>query len=153
VSVLGLPYQPVDQPNCVETVVTYLPTGPGGTKQRWKYSRYWDNPQFWSNPNVQDVQTIVAGPVNQPGTKVATTTVKALNPTSGQVAPPADEFELYNTTADPTELNNLYNNRDVAATQAIMVNLLNIQRTTHRLTPVTEPWADGSAQQFPFTPN
>ena len=28
VSMAGLPYQPVDQPNCVETVVAYLPTGP-----------------------------------------------------------------------------------------------------------------------------
>ena len=27
VSLTGLPYQPVDQPNCVETVITYLPTG------------------------------------------------------------------------------------------------------------------------------
>ncbi|MCF8551823.1 MAG: sulfatase-like hydrolase/transferase, partial [Candidatus Nanopelagicales bacterium] len=153
VSVVGLPYQPVDQPNCVETVVTYLPTGPGGTKERWKYSRYWDNPQFWTTPNVQDVQTLVVGQVNTPGTKVATTTVKAFNPTNGQVAPPADEFELYNTTVDPTEMNNLYNNSDYAATQAIMANLLTVQRSTHRLTPVTEPWADGTMQQFPFTPN
>jgi choline-sulfatase len=153
VSFTGLPYRPVDQPNCVETVVTYIPTGPAGTKERWKYSRYWDNPQFWSQPNVQDVQTFVPGMVNAPGTKVAQTTVKTLNPTAGQVGPPADEFELYNTTVDPLEMSNLYGNSQYAATQTLMVNLLATERSIKRLTPVIEPWADGSAQQFPFTPN
>lgn len=153
VSLLGLPYQPVDQPNCVETVVAYLPTGPGGSKERWKYSRYWDNPQFWTFPNVQDVQTFIPGPVNQPGNKVAQTTVKATNPTAGQVAPPADQFELYNATADPAELANLYGNAAYADTQAVMAKLLQAQRDAKRLTPLQEPWADGSTQQFPFTPS
>ncbi len=153
VSVTGLPYTPVDQPNCVETVVTYFPTGPEGSAERWKYSRYWDNPQFWSQPNVQDVQTIVSGKVNQPGTKVATTTVKTLNPTGGQVGPPADEFELYNTTVDPGEMNNLYNNSQYSDVQQTMVQLLDTERKAKRLTPVFAPWADGTIQQFPFTPN
>ncbi|MDO8309321.1 MAG: sulfatase-like hydrolase/transferase [Actinomycetota bacterium] len=153
VSILGLQYQPVDQPNCVETVVAYLPTGPAGANQRWKYSRYWDNPQFWTTPNVQDVQTFIPGPVNQPGNKVAQTTVKAMNPTGGQVAPPADQFELYNATVDPAELTNLYGNPEYAATQQVMAKLLQAQRNAKRLAPVQEPWADGSAQQFPFTPS
>lgn len=153
VTVTGLPYQPVNQPNCVESVVAYLPTGAGGVKERWKYSRYWDNPQFWSQPNVQDVQTTVSGPVNQPGTKVAQTTVKALNPTSGQVAPPADEFELYNVTADPAEMSNLYGNPQFSEPQQLMVEFLAAERAAKRLTPVQTPWADGTAQQFPFTPN
>jgi choline-sulfatase len=153
VSALGLPYQPVDQPNCVETVVTYLPTGQDGAKERWKYSRYWDNPQFWTQPNVQDVQTFVPGPVNQPGTKTATRTVKAINPTAGQVAPPADQFELYNATVDPLEMTNLYDDPTFSSVQQIMVALMTKERTVKRLTPDQEPWADGSAQQFPFTPN
>ena len=153
VSVAGLPYLPVDQPNCVETVVAYLPTGPAGAKERWKYSRYWDNPQYWTTPNVQDVQTIVLGVVNQPGTKVAKTVVKAPNPTNGQVAPPADQFELYNATTDPAELSNLYGNSDYATTQAVMAKLLDAQRAAKRLTPTIQPWADGTMQQFPFTPN
>ena len=62
--------------------------------------------------------TFIPGPVNQPGTKVAQTTVKAANPTNGQVAPPADQFELYNATVDPAELTNLYGNPNYAATQA-----------------------------------
>ena len=38
------------QPNHIETVVTYLPTGPDGAMEKWKYSRYSDSPQFWSDP-------------------------------------------------------------------------------------------------------
>lgn len=150
VSLAGLPYQPVDQPNCVETVITYLPTGPGGEKQRWKYSRYWDNPQFWTQPNVQDVQMFIPGPVNQPGTVTGQRTVKALEPTSGQIAPPPDQFELYNATADPAELSNLYGNPAYAVQQKTLEALLSAERTAKRLTPVQQPWSDGTAQQFPF---
>ncbi|CAB4692846.1 MAG: sulfatase-like hydrolase/transferase [Actinobacteria bacterium] len=150
VSVVGLPYKPVDQPNCVETVVAYLPTGPGGSKERWKYSRYWDNPQFWTTPNVQDVMTIVAGVANQPGNKVATTVVKQLNPTGGQIAPPADQFELYNASTDPAELVNLYGNSNYAGIQQVMAALLNAERSAKRLEPTEQPWADGTMQQFPF---
>jgi choline-sulfatase len=153
VSALGNAYQPVQQPASVETVVAYLPTGQVGEKQRWKLSRYFDNPQFWSQPNVQDVQTFIPGPVNSPGTKTATTTVKATNPTTGQIAPPADQYELYNPTVDPAELDNLYGISQFAEQQEIMLNLLTAQRQQKRLAPTEQPWADGSAQQFPFTPS
>ena len=154
VSLAGLPYQPVDQPNCVETVVAYLPTGPtvaprsGGSTRGTGTTR-----SSGRTPNVQDVMTFIPGPVNQPGTKVAQTTVKAANPTSGQVAPPADQFELYNATVDPAELTNLYGNPDYSATQQLLAKLLGEQRDVKRLTPVQQPWADGSMQQFPFTPS
>ncbi len=153
VSILGMAYQPVEQPNSVETVVTYLPTGAGGSRERWKYNRYWDNSQTWSSPGVQDVQTFVPGPVNRPGNRVAITTVKAVAPTTGQVAPPADQFELYNLTVDPTEMTNLYTNSSTAGTLQIMQAILQQQRTAKRLTPVAQPWADGSMRQFPFAPN
>lgn len=152
VSILGMTYQPVDQPNCVETVVSYLPTGPDGERQRWKYSRYWDNPQMWTTPNVQDVQTFVPGLVNAPGPRSAETTVKALNPRGGQIAPPPDQFEMYNVTEDRGELTNLYGDRAYAEVQAIMANQLNRQRALKRLQPRTQPWADGSARQLPFIP-
>ena len=153
VSALGSAYQPVKQPNCVETVVVHLPTGAGGSKERWKYNRYWDNSQLWSSPGVQDVETFVPGPVNTPGNKVAVTTVKAVNPTTGQVAPPADQFELYNVTLDPTEMTNLYTNSASAGTLQVMQLILQEQRATKRLAPLAQPWADGSMRQFPFTPN
>jgi choline-sulfatase len=152
ISALGLPYQPVDQPNCVETVVAYLPTGDRGAMQRWKYSRYWDNPAFWTTPNVQDVQTFIPGPVNRPGTRVAQTTVKVMNPTGDQIGPPADQFEMYNVTADPAEMDNLYGNSDYSDIQQLLATKLTAERTTKRLQPTFQPWADGSMQQFPFVP-
>ncbi len=152
ISALGLPYQPVDQPNCVETVVAYLPTGDNGAMERWKYSRYWDNPAFWTTPGVQDVQTFIPGPVNLPGNRVAQTTVKTMNPTNGQIAPPVDQFEMYNVTTDPGELTNLYGNSAYSDTQQILANTLSRERTTKRLSPTYQPWADGSMQQFPFVP-
>ncbi|MDQ5975947.1 MAG: Sulfatase-like hydrolase/transferase, partial [Actinomycetota bacterium] len=65
----------------------------------------------------------------------------------------SDQFELYNATADPAELANLYGNAAYADTQAVMAKLLQAQRDAKRLTPLQEPWADGSTQQFPFTPS
>jgi hypothetical protein len=153
VSSLGMSYQPVVQPASVETVVAFLPTGPDGADERWKYSRFWDNPALWSSPGVQDVQTFVPGMVNTPGQRVAITTVKAPNPTAGQVAPPPDEFEMYNVTLDPGELDNLAGNSSFANTQRLLSTILNEQRTQKRLAPLIEPWADGTKKQFPFTPN
>jgi arylsulfatase A-like enzyme len=152
VSFTGLAYPPVVQPASVETVVAYLATGTDGALERWKFNRYWDNPALWTQPGVQDVFTIVEGIQNQPGRKIATTTVKAPNPTSGQVAPPADQFELYNLTTDPTEQTNLAGNAQYALVQQRMQTLLNSQRSEKRLNPVLQPWADGTMKQFPFTP-
>lgn len=153
VSVTGNTYQPVAQPASVETVVAYLPTGPGGTKQRWKYSRYFDNSDFWSDPGVQDVQTFIPGPVNQPGNRPAVTTVKTMNPTDGEIGPAPDQFEMYNVTADPGELSNLAGNSTYAGEQQILASMLEAQRTMKRLQPQEQPWADGTMQQFPYVPN
>ena len=145
----GQNYPTVVQPNHVETVIAYLPTGLLGAKERWKYTRYWDNPAFWTSPNSQNVQTIISGRFNQPGSKTATTTVTATQPTAGQVAPPPDEFEAYNVTQDPTEQRNLVNSPLHAATVATLSKLLDEQRKLKRLSPTMEPWADGSFVQFP----
>lgn len=153
VSVAGTNYQPVAQPASVEAVVTWLPSGPGGQKERWKYARYWDNADFWSDPNVEDVFTYVPGQVDAPGRRVAITTVKTTAPTDGQIAPPADQFEMYNVTQDPTEQNNLYGNPDYQGQQAALAKLLQAERNAKRLQPTLEPWADGSMQQFPYAPN
>jgi len=34
-----------------------------------------------------------------------------------------------------------------------MQTLLNSQRNEKRLSPTMQPWADGTAKQFPFTPS
>jgi choline-sulfatase len=130
VSASGHQYPSVIQPCHVETVIARLPTGPQGALQMWKHSRYFDTPQFWSDPNTpQDVVTLVAGPVDSPGTKVATTTIKT--------TPVADQFEAYNLALDPLELNNLAGSSDptVQATLATLQSLLEQQCQTKRLKP------------------
>jgi len=149
ISVLGTAYEPVNQPNCVETVVAYLPSGVGGALEKWKYSRYWDNPQYWSTPNVQDVRTFVPGQYNTPGERVAVTTVKSLNPGQGETAPPPDEFELYNVTRDPAEMLNLYGVAEHQPRLRALQAILDAERASKRLEPTFQPWADGTAQQLP----
>jgi choline-sulfatase len=151
VSWQGSMYAPVIQPNHLETVFTTLPTGPAGAKEQWKYTRYWDNPAFWSSPNVKDIQTIISGSVNTAGTKTATTVIKYISPTAGQTGASPDQIEVYNVSADPTEMNNLATNSAYTATVALLKNLLDEQRALKRLTPTEQPWADGSQIQFPYT--
>jgi choline-sulfatase len=116
VTVLGYEYRSIIQPNTVESIVTYLPTGQGGAPEKWKYARYSDNPQFWSDPDPatspqRDVVTLVDGDLNQAGSKQAVTTVKT--------QPAADQTEAYNITQDPLELDNLVTSADPSVQTAI----------------------------------
>jgi choline-sulfatase len=113
-SPLGVEYPPVIQPNTVETVIANLPTGAHGSREKWKYSRYSDNPQFWSTPTSppQDVMTWVDGDMNVAGDdKRAVTTVKT------QQVP--DQTEAYNLSRDPLELHNLVRSQEPAVQAAI----------------------------------
>jgi arylsulfatase A-like enzyme len=78
-TVTGQTYSPIIQPKHVETVITKL-TETGDTV--WKYSRYFDNPRFWVGQ--------VGNPDNIP---------------EAQFIP--DEWECYNLTDDPLEVDNL----------------------------------------------
>ncbi len=120
----GNNYAAVAQPNHIETVIAKLPTGAGGANEMWKYTRYWDNPAFWTSPNSQNVETITSGRFDTAGSKTATTTVKALQPTSGQVATPPDEFEVYIVPQDTTEMRTLYSASAAAPTGAIWRELI-----------------------------
>lgn len=152
VSWRGTQYAPVQQPASLEAVIMNLPTGPAGQSEVWKLVRYFDNPDYWTNPGVQDVQTIMKGMVNQPGPKVGMTTVKSLTPTGDQIGPAPDEWELYNTSRDPLELDNLYGKPSAGPQLAILLKELNVQNATKRRQPVGQPWADGSAVQIGFDP-
>ncbi len=136
-------YQPVIQPNHLETVIAMLPTGADGAKQRWKLTRYWDNPQFWTTPGTRDVLNYTQGAVNAEGDKTTTTTVKYTDPRPGQNGPAADEWECYNVEEDPLELTNLYGDPRYADTIAELTALLQQQVDTKRIEPRVAPWADG----------
>jgi arylsulfatase A-like enzyme len=127
----GEMFYPVAQPNHIESVIAKLPTGPGGSLEQWKYNRYFDNPDFWSNPGSKDVTNHIDGKVGDDGPHLSTTTVKK--------TPVPDEFEVYNVSKDPTELNNLANDLGNRATIAILAGLLNEQRNLKRLVPNLQP--------------
>ncbi|MGH3122395.1 MAG: sulfatase-like hydrolase/transferase, partial [Streptosporangiaceae bacterium] len=143
----GVMYRAVIQPNHVETVVAHLPTGRRGALEKWKYSRYSDNPQFWSDPedlgfadshlpptnpdlgSERDVVTMVEGNVNREGPKQAFTTVKT--------QPVPDQAEAYNLAQDPLELHNLVHSPDpvVRARVRELRVLLHEQCRAKRLKP------------------
>jgi choline-sulfatase len=122
----------VVQPSHIETVVARLDDG-----KLWKYSRYFDSPQFWSSPGtpgVDGVEDVVLEQVDKtPPPEIkddpidCTITVKA--------TPKPDEFELYNVTDDPMELDNKYNKADYSSQQAALAELLEEQCAQKRLTP------------------
>jgi choline-sulfatase len=147
VTTAGYMFRSVVQPNHVETVVADLPTGRHGAPEKWKYSRYSDNPQFWSDPqglsltdshqpppeedlgSERDVVTLVHGNVNRGGPKRATTMVKT--------DPVPDQAEAYNLARDPLELDNLVHSREpgIQATVRHLEALLHEQCQAKRLKP------------------
>lgn len=137
-------YRSVVQPNHVETVVAVLPTGPGGAREKWKYSRYFDTPQFWSDPrdgssdrdlvprfsvDGKDVVQTTGGNIERAGLHKAEVTVKR--------EPAPEQIEAYNLARDPLELTNLAGARDpqVRATLRRLRGMLDRQRSQKRRTP------------------
>ncbi|TYS58748.1 sulfatase-like hydrolase/transferase [Sutcliffiella horikoshii] len=120
VSATGEPYHAVIQPNHTEAIITKLSTGENGTKEIWKLTRYYDNPQFWSKPGVENVTT----------TQVSKTSTGehidcALCITTTKTRPVPDQYELYNLTKDPLEESNLaYSDNRTPETMAIQKLLM-----------------------------
>jgi Sulfatase len=98
-------YPSVIQPNHLETVVAYPPTGRLATREKWKYTRYFDTEQFWSQPPDEpppghlppedepegvDMVTLIEGNVEEAGSKQPETTVKTV--------PVPDQIEVYYAT-------------------------------------------------------
>lgn len=133
VSALGQPYNSVVQPNHIQTVIATIQTGE--SKQLWKYSCYYDNPQFWSNPGVNDeVTRQLDGSKNvQDGVKAAVciTTVKT--------RPVPEQFEMYNLSVDPLETTNLAHPRfstpETRVIQQTLARILEEQCQQKRLEP------------------
>lgn len=139
-------YRSVVQPNHLETVVANLPTGPGGAKEKWKYTRYFDSSQFWSDPRDEapsrdlvprrgadgkDVVQLIGGNVQRAGAHGAQVTVKR--------EPVGEQTEAYNLARDPLELTNLAVSREpqVRASLRRLRRLLAEQTSEKRHTPAS----------------
>ncbi|HEX8847278.1 MAG TPA: sulfatase-like hydrolase/transferase [Pyrinomonadaceae bacterium] len=125
--VTGNPYNPVIQPNHVETVIATFPAE--GGEQVWKYSRYFDNQDFWTSPGQYDV--VPVGKEQQQRTK-----------------PAPDEYEMYNLTLDPLERINLahtsHQTPETQKRQQELQALLAEQNARKRLTPRNETGSNSS---------
>jgi len=144
VNALGIPYEPVVQPNSIETVIVTMPARGRNVTMLWKYSRYFDNPQFWSAPGVLDkVQHLYPSPApfkigpqwGHADKSVCLTTIKTV--------PVPEEFELYNLTVDPMETTNLAHPEHATAEsrqmQARLAVILQEQCRKKRLSPASGP--------------
>jgi hypothetical protein len=134
----GITYNSVIQPNHIETVIARLDNG-GGPKV-WKYSRYFDNPQFWSTPGTPgDPNVDVEDAILEQ--KEPTPSTDGTSPIACQITvkhtPKPDEFEMYNVSDDPMELNNLYNAQSPSPEQITLAQLLEQQCAQKRLRPIS----------------
>jgi len=126
---IGLGYKPVEEPAHVETVVARLDDG-----RLWKFSRYFDNPQYWSSPDTpEDLLRVQIEP--DPGPDVVPQPVDVRFLAWAKGTPVPDEFEMYNLTDDPRELENLYNATTPLPEQLVLAQILQEQCAQKRLTP------------------
>ncbi|WP_339253944.1 sulfatase-like hydrolase/transferase [Sporosarcina sp. FSL W8-0480] len=136
VTLTGKPYESVTQPNHLETVITTLKTGENNSEEKWKLSRYYDNPQFWSEPNVEDKITVTKGTF-----PISDTSEAVLSVVTTKTEPVLVQYEMYNVTADPYEEKNLahpkYATPETKFIQHTLLKILEEQAKQKRLYPTS----------------
>jgi choline-sulfatase len=139
---IGISYDSVVQPNHIECLITRL------SGKLWKLTRYFDNPQFWTDPGEPGkpgVKDVVVKPVglapDLPGVYLVPYQKRVKR------VPQTEEFELYNLTEDPMELENLAGRAQHAPIEAALRQMLEEQSKTKRLTPTAS-----STQRLPPIP-
>jgi choline-sulfatase len=127
---IGLAYDSVAQPNHVETVIVQI------EGEIWKYSRYFDHPRFWSAPGTpgQDgVRDVVNKPKGRESDEDGTS--RRIYEERVKTAPVPSEYEMYNVSADPMELENLAGKAEWNERENALRILLVAQCTRKRLVP------------------
>jgi arylsulfatase A-like enzyme len=104
----GKAFAPVDPPSNIESVITTLPTGEGGTPELWKLNHYYERLDDWNADHG----------------------VKA-NPFETPAAEPV--FEMHNITADPEERHNRVSDatKELSQLQSVLAS----ERDEKRLVP------------------
>ncbi|MDN4608342.1 sulfatase-like hydrolase/transferase [Sporosarcina highlanderae] len=136
VTLTGKPYESVTQPNHLETVITTMKTGNNQSEEKWKLSRYYDNPQFWSDPGVKDQTTVTKGTF-----PISENSEAALTITTTKTEPAPTQYELYNVTTDPYEEKNLahpqFATSETKFIQHTLLKILEKQSKQKRLSPTS----------------
>ncbi len=104
----GEPFTAVRPPTCIESIITTLPTGEGGTEELWKLNHYYERLDDW-------YASLGVPP----------------NPFLGPAAEPF--YELHNLTEDPEERQNRM--IDESSVLSTMKSVLESERDAKRLIP------------------
>jgi arylsulfatase A-like enzyme len=108
----GERYQPVAEPDKIESVITRLPTGEGGAPELWKLNHSYADLGAWDGEHG------------------------VAPPTGGRGAEPVeDQWEAHNLTRDPEERDNLAGAPAAAGAVAQLRDVLATQREAKRLVP------------------
>ncbi len=129
---IGIPRNSVAQPSHIETVIAVI------DGEIWKYSRYFDHPRYWSHPGTpgeDGVRDVILIPKDVPTEEEGTT--RRIYEERVKTVPLPTEYEMYNVSADPMELENLAGRATMQEREAALRRLLDEQCTQKRLTPRT----------------
>jgi arylsulfatase A-like enzyme len=105
----GKPFDAVDFPSRVESVIATLPTGPAGAAELWKLNHYYERLDEWNE-------------------------VHGMPPNPFAAAPAEPLFEMHNLTADPEERHNRVD--DVPDARSRLQTILDRERDAKRRLPV-----------------
>ncbi len=131
---IGIAYDSVAQPNHVESVIAAI------DGEIWKYSRYFDHPRYWSapgTPGADGVRDVVNKPMGREGEDDGSSRRVYEERVKTQPAP--NEYEMYNVTADPMELENLAGKPEWKDRESKLRELLVEQCARKRLVPKSGP--------------